>query len=277
LLTRWRDAWRKNIESASERTDVLTLMPHDLHPLVPLLEAITLLAAKGPPGPAPQPVKLSGAAFDQGALLVRACPADQLEELRTKARSLVAAFAFGDSIVALGSNDPNVRELFLVEGDACVTLGLTDPWNPPSRYCVDGDAWTFAAFLRWLRESIIRAGLDESLAFEVEADEFDDEYEETETDDEEDDDGEPRMRTVRQLVSEWLVWRDLDENPILDWRIESEAVIDGYPWWQLEIFGEWDKAQLERLRDRDIDRYYAFIRKHIDADFLPRGKRPLVH
>jgi hypothetical protein len=97
------------------------------------------------------------------------------------------------------------------EGARGVMVQACDPWNPPDRTVIDGDAFAFRRFISWLRAGIIAGGHDHVLVdFCPQADV----------------DGVVRRGAVPVTASEWLTYDEPDHGDefLLDWRIQLDIV-----------------------------------------------------
>jgi hypothetical protein len=148
-------------------------------------------------------------------------------------------------------------ELVSPEGGVPVTVLMVDAWNPQARTVVDGDAFAFRRFVTWLREAIVRGGYDETVRFEGDHQEDDDEGEDEA-------DG-----PIELSLSEWLLFDQpyFGDRFLVDWRAQWDIVnaigkVEDFA----SIYG-FTGAYLERLRTRDIPLWRRFLREVIDPRF----------
>lgn len=205
----------------------------------------------GPPPPEPTP-------FPRDAAVVAA---PRLERAATEDLELshaIAAFRIDGWTIAL-TDDLEGRPfgshcgIFLVppDGGPPVHVLMVDPWNPPNRRSIDGDAFAFRRFVQWLREAILASGQDFVLEFMEEEEEWEDS--------EDEDEGEPCAWTLE--VSDWLLFGlpDVKDRHLVDWRtqwhiVSSYGGIEGFAS-MCGFTGEY----LERLVARDAPLWRRFL------------------
>lgn len=241
---------------------------HLLYGMAGHFELLQLLAARvrhGPPPPAPVP-RFAGEALARAAAMLRPAPA----ELRGRAAAavgeerLLAVFAAGPYAIVLADGrrcdgphaDAQVGLLAPGVEGLCEVLRV-DPWNPPTRAVVDGDAFAFRRLCEWLAGGLVGAGLDVEV-----------EYPEEGEDEEEERAGPARMRRMR--LSEWLRFGlpDVGDRFLVDWRHQWHVVFAGAGIVEclggiLGAGGEWR----ERLDGRDRAVWRAFLREVVDPRF----------
>ncbi|MDI1476493.1 NusA N-terminal domain-containing protein [Polyangium sp. y55x31] len=242
----------------------------------PLVDVLAARVEHGAPPPLPVP-PFDSDALDRAASLVRAPAPATLARARDVVgdERLLAVFEAGPYAIVLADD---LRRAFPFAGafvgllapdvDGICEVLRVDVWNPPSRAIVDGDAFAFRRLCEWLREAIVRGGLDARITYHGE----DDDAEEDEDEDDEngDDDAVEPEEPASLMLSEWLRFGlpDVGDRFLVDWRYQWHIAFAGSS--IVECFGSiygMNGEQRARIGERDRRVWRAFLHDVIDPRF----------
>jgi len=225
-LLAWTMAWRDNI--AREQTLCLEHgQPEAARwqvawPSIRLLDVVESCVRDGlpptPPVPTPTrggPARLSALRPDDAARVAAA-----LGDATARAMWTLRA---GDWLILLRDSTARAPHSashisLLGPDDQFITVQSCDVWNPPSRFCLGGDAFAFRRFRQWLIAALAdQPELDAVGCFDGE-----EEYDE-ELDDE-------VQRGVRIRASRWMLFDryETDDRDLLDWRVQGGVIPMGW-------------------------------------------------
>lgn len=219
-------------------------------------------AAEGPPGPRPMPIDLAAALARSRGKLHRV-DEDGMAHLRSRIEHhAVLAYKIGVWTIILGPYLPRLNPgvffedqiLVMRDGEPPVVVLMSDPWNAPICFTVDGDAHLYRAFAVWLATALRQHGLDTVLKF---------------IDEDEADEDELPSR-IELPVSRWLMfgdrWReDVEHDELIDWRLQRDIVVGGQPFWRCGIYGHSDEQQ--QAFARGVATWHQFVREVLDPNF----------
>ena len=234
LISDWPERWWKHFAASVkwglERGEMVdTYWFSQVCPSLELFEAIEQSIEHGPPGPPPVPPPDKTTLKNFAKNLALPDHEDSERVIKIMGRATAAAqvvLRAGSWLILLRDHregHPHGASFISVwpDGGELVDVQTTDVWNPPAKFCVDGDAFAFRRFVDILRGALLlRPELDQNFSYSIDVDDL---FDEDEEDLEASKDGYVK-RQVR--ASEWLLFNEpiLDDDLILDWRTQSHIV-----------------------------------------------------
>ncbi|MDC3960994.1 NusA N-terminal domain-containing protein [Polyangium jinanense] len=235
----------------------------------PLVDLFAARVEHGAPPPLPVP-PFDFDALTRAAEIVRAPAPATLARVREAvgAERLLGVFEAGPYAIVLADD---LRRAFPFAGafvgllapgvDGICQVLRVDAWNPSSRAIVDGDAFAFRRLCEWLREALVRGGLDAQITYLGEDDEDEDE--------DADDAAEP-AEPASLMLSEWLRFGlpDVGDRFLVDWRYQWHIAFAGPS--IVECFGGiygMNGEERARIGERDRRVWRAFLHDVIDPRF----------
>lgn len=212
----------------------------------PIVELLEQRLVHGPPPPPPLP-DLTEEAVERAAGEITAASDEARERVHAllEDAGLVAVYEIRGYVIVLTdrlSERPfaNCAIQLLAPREQVLSEVLrADQWNPASKAVVDGDAFAFARFTRWLREAIRRGGHDGTVVFRPEDD-----------------------QPIRMQVSDWLLFGqpDVGDRFIVDWRHQWNVVFAGASITDCfsSIYGM-STEQIQKLDEHDRAVWRAFL------------------
>ncbi|MDI3289259.1 NusA N-terminal domain-containing protein [Polyangium sp. 15x6] len=280
MAATWR-AWLDVHVVEHLRREPFELVDDFLYAMAGYFPLVDLFAARvehGAPPPLPVP-PFDSDALARAAALVRAPAPETFARARDGIgpERLLGVFEVGPYAIVLADD---LRRAFPFAGafvgllapgvDGICEILRVDAWNPSSRAIVDGDAFAFRRLCEWLREALVRSGLDAQITYHGEDDADEDADEDENEDENEDDDAAEPAAPASLMLSEWLRFGlpDVGDRFLVDWRHQWHIAFAGPS--IVECFGGiygMNGDERARIGERDRRIWRAFLHDVIDPRF----------